>query len=66
MTDRDRTKLQFGPYKAPPLKRGDRAACLYGQKVLAGTVVVRVAAGHLQGLVRHSTRASSSARLAAW
>jgi hypothetical protein len=25
----DQIKLLFGPYKAPPLKRGDRAACLY-------------------------------------
>jgi hypothetical protein len=24
----DRTKLLFGPYKAPPLRRGDRATCL--------------------------------------
>jgi hypothetical protein len=28
MTDRDRVKLMFGPYKAPPLRRGDRAFCL--------------------------------------
>jgi hypothetical protein len=28
MTDRDRVKLLFGPYKAPALKRGDRATCL--------------------------------------
>jgi hypothetical protein len=27
--DRDRTKLLFGPYKAPRLREGDRAACLY-------------------------------------
>jgi hypothetical protein len=25
MKDRDRTKLLFGPYRAPALKRGDRA-----------------------------------------
>jgi transposase-like protein len=25
----DRTKLLFGPYRAPALKRGDRAACLF-------------------------------------
>jgi hypothetical protein len=25
----DRTKLLFGPYKAPALKRGDRATCLF-------------------------------------
>jgi hypothetical protein len=29
MTDRDRVKLLFGPYKAPPLKRGDLAVCLF-------------------------------------
>ena len=29
MTDRDRVKLLFGPYKAPALKRGDRATCLF-------------------------------------
>jgi hypothetical protein len=29
VSDRDRTRLLFGPYKAPALKRGDRAACLY-------------------------------------
>ena len=29
MTDRDRLKLLFGPYRAPPLRRGDRATCLY-------------------------------------
>ena len=28
MTDRERVKLLFGPYRAPPLKRGDRATCL--------------------------------------
>jgi hypothetical protein len=29
MTNPDRLKLLFGPYHAPPLKRGDRATCLY-------------------------------------
>ena len=29
MTDRERVKLLFGPYKAPPLKCGDRAFCLF-------------------------------------
>ncbi len=29
MNDRERSKLLFGPYKAPPLKRGDRTWCLY-------------------------------------
>jgi hypothetical protein len=29
MTDPERAKLLFGPYKAPPLKRGDRTACLF-------------------------------------
>jgi hypothetical protein len=28
MRDEHRIKLLFGPYKAPPLKRGDRAFCL--------------------------------------
>jgi hypothetical protein len=30
MTDRERVQLLFGPYQAPPLKRGDRATCLFG------------------------------------
>jgi hypothetical protein len=29
MIERDRVKLLFGPYRAPPLKRGDRATCLF-------------------------------------
>jgi hypothetical protein len=29
MHPRDRTRLLFGPYKAPALKRGDRATCLF-------------------------------------
>ena len=29
MTDRECVKLLFGPYTAPPLRRGDRASCLY-------------------------------------
>ena len=29
MTDRERTKLLFGPYRSPPLKPGDRTTCLY-------------------------------------
>ena len=29
MTNRDRVKLLFGPYRSPPLNRGDRATCLY-------------------------------------
>ena len=29
MDDADRVKLLFGPYPAPPLKRGDRAHCLF-------------------------------------
>jgi hypothetical protein len=29
VTDRERVKLLFSPYKAPPLKRGDRATCLF-------------------------------------
>jgi hypothetical protein len=28
VTDRDHIQLLFGPYKAPPLRRGDRAFCL--------------------------------------
>jgi hypothetical protein len=38
MTDRERVKLLFGPYKAPPLRRGDRARCLYrdAEVVIAG------------------------------
>jgi hypothetical protein len=28
MIDRERVKLLFGPYKAAPLRRGDRAVCL--------------------------------------
>jgi hypothetical protein len=29
MTNHDRTKLLFGRYKTPPVKRGDRATCLF-------------------------------------
>ena len=29
MTDRDRVRLLFGPYRPPALRRGDRATCLY-------------------------------------
>jgi hypothetical protein len=29
MDDADRLKLLFGPYKAPPLRRGARTFCLY-------------------------------------
>jgi hypothetical protein len=29
MTGRERARLLFGPYHAPPLKRGDRATCLF-------------------------------------
>jgi hypothetical protein len=29
VTDADRVKLLFGPYRAPRLQRGDRAHCLY-------------------------------------
>jgi hypothetical protein len=29
MTNLDHVKLLFGPYHAPPLKRGDRAFCFY-------------------------------------
>ena len=29
MTGRERVKLLFGPYQAPPIKRGDRAVCLF-------------------------------------
>src|ERR1700689_1905722 len=29
MNECDRVKFLFGPYKAPPHKRGDRATCLF-------------------------------------
>jgi hypothetical protein len=29
MNDADRVRLLFGPYCPPPLKRGDRAFCLF-------------------------------------
>jgi hypothetical protein len=29
MEDRERTKLLFGPYRPPRLRKGDRAACLF-------------------------------------
>jgi hypothetical protein len=29
VTDRDRVKLLFGPYRVPALRRGDRATCLF-------------------------------------
>src|SRR5262249_27961667 len=38
MTPDERLKLLFGPYTAPPLKRGNRAFCLYRNRaVLIGT-----------------------------
>jgi hypothetical protein len=30
--DREKVKLLHGPYKAPPLRKGDRATCLYRDK----------------------------------
>jgi hypothetical protein len=29
VNDRERVKLLFGPYQAPPLSRGDRVTCLF-------------------------------------
>ena len=37
MTDPDRIKLLFGPYRPPPLKRGDRAYCLFRGYVVVVT-----------------------------
>jgi hypothetical protein len=37
MTDPDRLKLLFGPYQAPPLKRGDRTFCLFRDTTVAIT-----------------------------
>ena len=40
MHDSDRVKLLFGPSRAPALKRGDRAVCLYRDTtvIITGTV----------------------------
>src|SRR5262245_63475227 len=37
MTNRERVKLLFGPYRAPPLKRGDRATCLFRDREVVVT-----------------------------
>jgi hypothetical protein len=37
MTDRDRIKLLFGPYRPPALRRGDRAVCLYKDSLVVVT-----------------------------
>jgi len=37
MTDDDRFRLLFGPYRAPPLRRGDRALCLFRDAPVAVT-----------------------------
>lgn len=29
MTDRERVRLLFGPYRPPPLQRGQQATCLF-------------------------------------
>jgi hypothetical protein len=39
MTDRELTRLLFGPYRTPRLRRGDRAFCLYRDYAV---VVVRI------------------------
>jgi hypothetical protein len=33
----ERVKLLFGPYKPPPIKRGDRAFCLYRDRLVVVT-----------------------------
>jgi len=45
MTDRERVKLLFGPYQAPPLKRGDRATRLFRDAtvVITGWTDARIA-----------------------
>jgi hypothetical protein len=45
VNDADRHKLLFGPYQAPPLKRGDRAVCLYrdAEVVITGWSDARIA-----------------------
>jgi hypothetical protein len=44
MTDRDRLKLLFGPYKPPPLQKGDQTSCLYRDApvVIAGWSDARI------------------------
>jgi hypothetical protein len=37
MTDRDRVRLLHGPYAPPPLRKGDRAVCLFRDR----TVVIK-------------------------
>ena len=37
MTDDERFRLLFGPYRAPPLHRGDRALCLFRDAPVAVT-----------------------------
>jgi hypothetical protein len=37
MTDRERVRLLFGPYQAPPVKRGERALCLFRDALVVVT-----------------------------
>jgi hypothetical protein len=55
VTDCERVKLLFGPYKAPPLKRGDRALCRFRESlvVIAGWADASLPAAEL-GLVPFS------------
>jgi hypothetical protein len=42
MKDREHVKLLFGPYRAPRLKRGDRATCLFKDVVVTGWTDARI------------------------
>jgi hypothetical protein len=42
LSDDDRVKLLFGPYKAPAVQVGDRAECLYRAVVVYGWSSVRI------------------------
>jgi hypothetical protein len=37
ITNLDHTKPVFGPYQAPALKRGDRATCLFRDRLVVTT-----------------------------
>jgi len=45
MNDADRFKLLYGPYRSPPLRRGDRTTCLFrdGEVIVTGWSDARIA-----------------------
>ena len=57
MTDRERVRLLFGPYKAPSLRRGDRSSCLFRdcQVVVTGWTDARILWPRCRALDNHQS-----------